>query len=45
MGEGGGGRGEGEKRKEGLAQNHSANRVTHPKSGCGSDCSLSIRPS
>ena len=29
--------GEGEKRKEGLTQNHSANRVTHPKSGCGSD--------
>ena len=34
---GGGGRGEGEKRKEGLTQNHSANRVTHPKSGCSSD--------
>ena len=31
------GRGEREKRKEGLTQNHSANRVTHPKSGCGSD--------
>ena len=31
------GRGEGEKRKEGLTQNHSANRVTHPESGCGSD--------
>ena len=31
------GEGEGEKRKEGLTQNHSANRVTHPKSGCGSD--------
>ena len=29
--------GEGEKRKEGLAQNHLANRVTHPKFGCGSD--------
>ena len=33
MGEGG----RGEKGKEGLTQNHSANRVTHPKSGCGSD--------
>ena len=32
-----GGGGEGEKRKEGLTQNHSANSVTHPKSGCGSD--------
>ena len=31
------GEGEGEKRKEGLTQNHLANRVTHPKSGCGSD--------
>ena len=31
------GGGKGEKRKEGLTQNHSANRVTHPKSGCGSD--------
>ena len=31
------GEGRGEKRKEGLTQNHSANRVTHPKSGCGSD--------
>ena len=31
------GRGKGEKRKEGLTQNHSANRVTHPESGCGSD--------
>ena len=31
------GEGEGEKKKEGLTQNHSANRVTHPKSGCGSD--------
>ena len=30
--EGGGG-----KRKEGLKQNHSANRVTHPKSECRSD--------
>ena len=30
---GGGGGG----RKEGLTQSHSANRVTHPKSGCGSD--------
>ena len=30
-------RGEREKRKEGLTQNHSANRVTHPKTGCGSD--------
>ena len=29
--------GEGEKRKEGLTQNHSANRVTHPKSRCGSN--------
>ena len=35
MGEGEGGRGE--KGKEDLTQNHSANRVTHPKSGCGSD--------
>ena len=35
MAEGEGGRGE--KRKEGLTQNHSANRVTHPKSGSGSD--------
>ena len=31
------GEGEREKRKEGLTQNHSANRVTHPESGCGSD--------
>ena len=31
------GGGKGDKRKEGLTQNHSANRVTHPKSGCGSD--------
>ena len=30
-------RGEGEKRKEGLTQSHSANRVTHLKSGCGSE--------
>ena len=31
--------GEGERgeEKEGLTQNHSANRVTRPKSGCGSD--------
>ena len=29
--------GRGEKRKEGLTQNHSANRVTLPKCGCGSD--------
>ena len=35
MGEGEGGRGE--KRKEDLTQNHSANGVTHPKSGSGSD--------
>ena len=34
MGEGEGG---GEKRKEGLTQNHAANRVAHPESGCGSD--------
>ena len=33
MGKGAGG----EKRKEGLTQNHSANRVTHPKSECSSD--------
>ena len=33
MGVGGGGK----KRKEDLTQNHSANRVTLPKSGCGSD--------
>ena len=31
------GEGKGEKRKEGQTQNHSANRVTHPKCGCGSD--------
>ena len=29
--------GEGKKRKEGLTQKHSANRLTHLKSGCGSD--------
>ena len=34
MGERGGGA---EKRKEGLTQHHSVNRVTHPKSECGSD--------
>ena len=28
---------EGGKRKEGLTENHSANRVTHPKSECSSD--------
>ena len=31
------GKGEGEKRKEDLTQIHSANCVTYPKSGCGSD--------
>ena len=29
--------GDGGEEKEGLTQNHSANRVTHPKSGCRSD--------
>ena len=32
MGEGGGG-----EEKARPEQNHSANRVTHPESGCGSD--------
>ena len=32
------GRGRGRREeKKGPTQNHSANRVTHPKSGCGSD--------
>ena len=31
------GKGEGGEEKEGLTQNHSANRVTDPESGCGSD--------
>ena len=31
------GLGEGEKRKAGLTQILSENRVTHPKSGCGTD--------